>query len=82
VPLCNYCFFFQENKSFGAQQFALILCQYVADIACGTPLTKETRKAEKQILIGLGLRVRGTFWRAEGENQKMVSVNSFLLSKE
>jgi hypothetical protein len=24
--------FFQENKSFGAQPLALILCQYVADI--------------------------------------------------
>ncbi len=33
VPLCNYCFFFQENKSYGAQPFALILCQYVADRA-------------------------------------------------
>ncbi len=28
--------FFQENKSFGVQPFALILCQYVADIAYGT----------------------------------------------
>ncbi len=30
------CFFFQENKLFGAQLFALILCQYVDDITYGT----------------------------------------------
>jgi hypothetical protein len=44
VPLGNYCFFsfrFQENKSFGAQPLALILCQYVADIAWGTVPSKE-----------------------------------------
>ncbi len=32
-------FFIQENKSFGAQLFALILCQYVADIMSRTDST-------------------------------------------
>jgi hypothetical protein len=35
-------FFFQENKSFDAQLFALILCQYVANITCGTASTSRT----------------------------------------
>jgi hypothetical protein len=36
-------FFFQEKKPFGALPFALILCQYVTDITCGTGIKAEKR---------------------------------------
>jgi hypothetical protein len=36
----------QENKSFGAQPFALNLCQYVVDITCRTTLSIRSQKGK------------------------------------
>jgi hypothetical protein len=32
--LCDYCIFFQENKSYGAAPFASILCRFTSRVSC------------------------------------------------
>ncbi len=46
--------FFPENKSFGAQPFALILCQYIADITVQTNFTPNVFSKEPSTRLEIG----------------------------